>query len=233
MHQVSSAGESEKSLQRPVLMNSSAITIPTLFKTLSTSQDRNCPHMSSTISLKASDTFLIVMHQVSSAGKSEKSLQRPVLMNSSAITIPTLFKTLSTSQDRNCPHMSSTISLKASDTFLIVMHQISSAGESEKSLQRPVLINSSAITIPTLFKPLSTSQDRNCPHMSSTISLKASDSFLIVMHKVSSAGESEKSLQRPVLINSSAITIPTLFKTLSTSQDRNCPHMSSTFIKSL
>ena len=33
MHQVSSAGESEKSLQRPVLMNSSAIKIPTLFKT--------------------------------------------------------------------------------------------------------------------------------------------------------------------------------------------------------
>ena len=49
--------------------------------------------MSSTISLKASDSFLIVMHQVSSAGESEKSLQRPELMNSSAITIPTLLKT--------------------------------------------------------------------------------------------------------------------------------------------
>ena len=144
MHQVSSAGESEKSLQRPVLMNSSAITIPTLFNTLSTRKDRNRPHMSSTISLRASDSFLIAMHQVSSAGESEKSLQRPLLMNSSAITIPTLFKTRSASQDRNCPHMSSTISLRASDSFLIVMHQVSSAGESEKSLQRPVLINSSS-----------------------------------------------------------------------------------------
>ena len=129
--------------------------------------------------------------------------------------------------------MSSTISLKASDSFLIVMHQVCSEGESEKSLQRSVLINSSAITIPTLFKTLSTRKDRNRPHMSSTISSRASDSFLIVMHQVSSAGESEKSLQRPVLMNSSAITIPTLFKTLSTRKDRNRPHMSSTFIKSL
>ena len=51
-------------------------------------------------------------------------------------------KTRSTSQDRNVPHMSSTMTLKASDSFLIAMHQVCSAGESEKSLQRPVLIKS-------------------------------------------------------------------------------------------
>ena len=142
------------------LATTSPITIPTLMKTRSTSQDRNCPHMSSKMTLQASDSFLIAMHQVCSAGESgEISSTASVnqinlhkisgttswLATASPITIPTLIKTHSTSQDTNVPHMSSTMTLKdlkASDSFLIAMHQVCSAGESEKSLQRPVLIKS-------------------------------------------------------------------------------------------
>ena len=135
--------------------------------------------MSSTMTLKASDSFLIAMHQVCSATASVNQINlhkisdtTRQLATASPITIPTVMKTRSTSQDRNVPHMSSTMTLKASVTFLIAMHQICSAGESEKSLQRPVLINlhkisdttswlatASPITIPTLMKTRSTSQN--------------------------------------------------------------------------
>ena len=130
------------------LATASPITIPTLMKTHSNSQDRNVPHMSSTMTWKASDSFLIAMHQVCSATASVNQINlhkisdtTRQLATASPITIPTVMKTRSTSQDRNCPHMSSTMTLNASDSFLIAMHQICSAGESEKSLQRPVLIN--------------------------------------------------------------------------------------------